>query len=293
MAKNNQANKTKANKAPVANGEEAIFGGNTSGGENLGQTGTISAGANIGVDLATGKDETVTNITDGDDIITDNDLPVADLPSEGKVFGGQEEVFEEANRQGMVSVPQDTLANILNELNTLKAKVDGGDDPVSLLKNTKKEKQVRISYFIDPETAETFIFNGIVKIKLPTGTIVSTFRKPTKDMDGTTKVKDHMRVSLINVETGVQTIKDVISEEFRAYLTSKYYLVKSEKSEDVDMTPADETVYQMSYVENDRYLKRVETGALVKTEVQGKMSYYTIDVEGKVYEFPQDVINFN
>lgn len=281
MARNTNKPQVKAPEAKVT-GEEAIFGGNTSGGENLKQEGTVTAGANMPA-----QDDPIQ-----DDVITDADLPPA-TTSEAKIFNGQEEVFEEANNKNMVSVPQDTLSNILNELNTLKAKVEGSDDPVSLLKNTKKEKQVRISYFIDPETAETFIFNGIVKIKLPTGTIVSTFRKPTKDMDGTTKVKDHMRVSLINVETGAQTIKDVISEEFRAYLTSKYYLVKSEKSEDVDMTPADETVYQMSYVENDRYLKRVETGALVKTEVQGKMSYYTIDVEGKVYEFPQDVINFN
>lgn len=233
-----------------------------------------------------------TGVLYDDNIITSDDLQL-ESGSENKIFGGQEEVFEESNNKNMVTVPQETLSNILNELNSLKSKVEGADAPISLLKDNKKDKQVRISYFVDPETAETFIFIGIVKIQLPTGAIVSTFRKPTKDMDGTTKIKDHMRVSLIDLQNGQQVIKDVITEEFRSYLTSKYYLVKSEKVENVNMTPSDETVYQMSYVENERYLKRVETGALVKTEVQGKMAYYVIDVEGKEYEFPQDVINFN
>jgi hypothetical protein len=226
------------------------------------------------------------------DIISEEDL-VEETASEGKVFGGQEETFENENKKNMVSVSQETLSSILSELNTLKARVEGQDDPISLLKKTKQEKQVRVSYFIDPETSETFIFNGIVKVKLPTGTVVSTFRKPTKDMDGTTKIKDHMKVSLINVETGNQIITEVVSEDFRVSLTSKYYKVKSEKVEDVDMSPSDESVFQMSYIENDRYLKRVETGTLVKVEAQGKVSLFTVDVEGKEYDFPQDVINFN
>lgn len=212
-----------------------------------------------------------------------------------KVFKGQAETFEKAEEKQSVTLDKATLDNLLNRLNDLEGKVQNSntEESVSLLKNTKKEKQVRVSYYVDPMTAETFLLSSLLPVKLPTGTLVTSYKKPAKDpVDGAMRLKDHMKIKLTNLETMEEVIKEVVFEEFIQNISSRYYYVKSESKNSIDLTPSDEEVIQTFYTENDRYIKREQNGLPVKVEVQGSTSIFTVEIDGKDYSLPENVINF-
>ncbi len=216
------------------------------------------------------------------------------VPSETKVFG--ESVIDNMRDEPeTISVPKADFERLLTRINDLEDITGKASEPLSLLKETKKGKKVRVSFFTDPESmdAQMYMLYGVISHTLPNGSVVETYKKLAKDIDGQNKVKDFIKVQLIDLETGDISVKEIMKDLLSSYMTQKYYDVIDERSKEVNLTPADETVYRTEYKESGSYVRQSVGNEEVKIEARGNVTFYSVEVNGKKYELPHSVINFN
>lgn len=238
---------------------------------------------------------------DGDENDTGGDFShlekTTPAPTEKQI---EEHIFGKENIERVQTPGDDKIlmdramvADMMKIINDFKAR----DGAVDLGAIKKQKRIIRVPVWSDYETGEDYIITGLAERVERDGARATTWNRGTEE-SATTGLKvpiTWIKPIMVNLKTLVQEEREVRYDEFSNLVRVIDREVIEEKSVEVDMTPIasqGKSVEQANYEESGQFYKRVGTGVMVKLQVWGVKTTFTIEYEGHEYKIDQSVVNY-
>lgn len=238
-------------------------------------------------DVGTGDDS-----IPGPDVLIKKDAPT-EKQIEDHVFGKETVQRATAPGDNMMLVDRDMLAQMMRDINELKGK-DGAID----LGAIKKQKRIiRVPIWSDYETNEDYIIVDLEERVERDGSRTTTWSRGLEEsqITGLKGVVTWIKPVMVNLKTLIKESKEIRYDEFSSMVRVVPLEVVKEHSVEVDMTPVagkNEVREQVSYEEVGQFYKKTGTGIMVKLQVWGIKTTFTVEYEGNQYDIEQSVVNY-
>lgn len=212
---------------------------------------------------------------------------------EEHIFGKENIQRAQAPTDDKILMDRSMVADMMKIINDFKAR----DGAVDLGAIKKQKRIIRVPVWSDYETGEDYIITGLAERVERDGARATTWNRGTEESQVTgLKVPiTWIKPIMVNLKTLIQEEKEVRYDEFSNLVRVIDREVIEEKSVEVDMTPIasqGKSVEQANYEESGQFYKRVGTGVMVKLQVWGVKTTFTIEYEGHEYKIDQSVVNY-
>lgn len=216
--------------------------------------------------------------------VTEGPMPTREI-TEDELFGGAAGPEARGTGEQMVQVPMSVLEQMQRDIADLRSKDTA--NIVDPLQTGPRVKHISATFYTDDEGKQWLVTDMMERV-FPNGDRAKVYQ------DGVDQNKNPIYKAILkvtNVETGEEKNVEVIYENFIKLSTPMKVEAVKTHEETVDMTPMEEAVEIATYQENGNYIRRVGTGVMVRTSVQGKIQRFDIVLNGKTYQLSSDVVN--
>lgn len=185
-----------------------------------------------------------------------------------------------------ITIPADTFNQIVERLNTLEqgihAQTKEESNIFNPLKEEVKEHVCNVAFFYDDDIAREALFIGYDPIKTADGKNRNIFEK----RDQFNQLRTYCNLKLYDFETKKEYLKKDV--DYILFMTS-HTPVRGTIKERKDIGTVVNQDYTVQSIWDGNTLK--ETGVRVLTGYKSQEFVFKIEVNGQVFDLPQDAVN--